>query len=304
MAHEGSRRAIVAAASANLGIAVAKIVAFAITGATSLLAEAIHSVADTGNQGLLLLGGRRSRQAPDERHPFGHGRERYFAAFVVALVLFSVGGLFAVYEGIQKVLHPHELGSPVVAFVVLGVAIVLESLSLRTAVQETAHVRRPGQSYPTFIRSTTVPELPVVLLEDAGALVGLALALLGTALAEVTRQPRFDAVGSIAIGLLLIGIALVLGREMKSLLIGEAAEPEVVAAAQAALAGAPGVASVIHLRTLQLGPDDLLVAAKLELAGAPSYVETARTIDAVEVVLRAAVPSARLVFLEPDVRRP
>jgi len=284
MAHEGSRRAIVAAASANLGIAVAKIVAFAITGATSLLAEAIHSVADTGNQGLLLLGGRRSRQAPDERHPFGHGRERYFAAFVVALVLFSVGGLFAVYEGIQKVLHPHELGSPVVAFVVLGVAIVLESLSLRTAVQETAHVRRPGQSYPTFIRSTTVPELPVVLLEDAGALVGLALALLGTALAEVTRQPRFDAVGSIA--------------------IGEAAEPEVVAAAQAALAGAPGVASVIHLRTLQLGPDDLLVAAKLELAGAPSYVETARTIDAVEVVLRAAVPSARLVFLEPDVRRP
>jgi len=187
---------------------------------------------------------------------------------------------------------------------VLGVAIVLESLSLRTAVQETAYVRRPGQSYPAFIRSTTVPELPVVLLEDAGALVGLVLALLGTALAEVTGQPRFDAVGSIAIGLLLIGIALVLGREMKSLLIGEAAEPEVVAAAEAALAGAPGVASVIHLRTLQLGPDDLLVAAKLELAGAPSYVETARTIDAVEVVLRAAVPSARLVFLEPDVRRP
>ena len=302
MSAGGSTRAILAAFAANLGIAVAKFAAFLLTGASSMLAESIHSLADTGNQGLLLLGGRRSTRPPDEQHPFGHARERYFWAFVVALVLFSVGGLFAVYEGVHKVLHPGELSDPVVGFVVLGIAIVLESLSLRTAVREASHVRRPGQSWPQFVRRTKVPELPVVLLEDVGALIGLVLAIAGLGLAEATGNARFDAVGSIAIGLLLLGIASVLAVETKSLLIGEAAEDEVVATLRQAIATAPDVRGLIDLRTLQLGPEDLLVAAKIELDPALPYRELARAIDAIEQRLRAAVPIARLIFLEPDTR--
>jgi cation diffusion facilitator family transporter len=300
--HEGSRRAIFAALFANLGIAVAKVAAAVITGSASMYAESIHSFADTGNQGLLLLGGHRARRAPDTAHPFGYGTERYFWAFVVALVLFTLGALFSLYEGVEKLRHPHELESPAVAFVVLVVAIGLESFSLRTAVRE-ARPHLHGRRWIAFIRTTKNPELPVVLLEDIGALVGLVIALAGLGLAVVTDEPRFDAIGSIGIGVLLAVIAVVLAVEMKSLLVGEGADAETDAAARAAFESAPEVESLIHLRTRHLGPEELLVAAKIQFRAATT-AELADAIDAVEAQLRAAVPTARYVYLEPDLRRP
>ena len=300
--HEGSRRAIVAAFAANLGIAIAKFGAFAFTGAASMLAEAVHSVADTGNQALLFLGSARARRTPDEHHPFGYGRERYFWAFVVALVLFSVGALFAVVEGIEKLLHPHELESPYVAIAVLAVSIALETASFFTARRE-ANLLRRGESWLAFIRHTKNPELPVVLLEDLGALVGLLIAGAGIGLAIATGNPRFDAAGSIAIGVLLGGIAVVLAAEMKSLLIGEAATPAVIAKIRTAMESAPHVARIIHLRTLHLGPDDLLVASKLAFDPRLDFASLAKAIDETERRVRAEVPAARLIFLEPDVDR-
>jgi len=296
---DGTRRAVVAAFLANLGIAVSKFLAFAITGSASMLAEGIHSVADTGNQGLLFLGGRRARRAPTPEHPFGFGTERYFWAFVVALVLFSVGSLFALVEGIEKVLNPEELESPVWAFAVLGIAIVLESLSLRTARRE-ARPMRGGQSWWGFIHTTKTAELPVVLLEDTGALCGLGIALVGITLAEVTGEPRWDAAGSLGIGLLLGVIAVVLAIEMKSLIIGEAASPEEEELIRAAVLDGSEVRRIIYLRTLHQGPDDVLVAAKLELA-CDSMPELARCIDTVEARVRAALPAAKQIFVEPDV---
>jgi cation diffusion facilitator family transporter len=300
--HEGSRRAIVAALISNLGIAAAKLVAAAITGSASMLAESIHSLADTGNQGLLFLGGRRARRPADAAHPFGYGAERFFWAFVVALVLFTLGALFSLYEGVQKLLHPHTLESPAVAFVILGVAVLLESLSLRTAWRESA-TGRAGIGWRTFIRRTKNPELPVVLLEDIGALAGLALALAGLTLAVLSDEPRFDAVGSIAIGVLLGVIACVLAVEMKSLLIGEGAGEQVLIDIRSAIVAAPEVRSVIHLRTLQLGPEELLVAAKIDFV-AGTTVELAPAIDAVEAHIRAVVPTEHVViYLEPDLDR-
>jgi cation diffusion facilitator family transporter len=299
--HEGSRRAIIAAFLANLGIAIAKFVGFAITGAASMLAEAIHSVADTGNQGLLFFGGTRGQQAPTAEHPFGYGRERYFWAFVVSVVLFTVGGLFALYEGVEKLRHPHELESPAVAFVILGVAIVLEAFSFRTAIREANHVRG-DQSWWAFVRRSKSPELPVVVLEDLGAMVGLLFALAGVTLATVTDEPRYDAAGSLAIGALLVVIAIVLAIEMRSLLIGESASPKVQAEIVAAIEGTPEVRRIIHLRTLHLGPDELLVAAKLDL-DAPSVDAVAQTINVIEARVRAAAPIARVIYLEPDLYR-
>jgi cation diffusion facilitator family transporter len=296
--HEGSRRAIVAAFLANLGIAVSKLAVFAVTGAASLLAESIHSLADTGNQGLLFLGGTRSRREATEAHPFGFGRERFFWAFVVALVLFSVGSLFAVYEGIQKVIDPHALESPELAFGVLGVAVALESFSLHTAVREASKVRGPG-SWWSFIHASKNPELPVVLLEDCAALAGLLFALLGVAAATVTGDPVYDAIGSIAIGLLLGVVAVVLAIEMKSLLIGESASPEMQRAIHDAIVNGPEVDRLIHLRTEHLGPEDLLVAAKIELSPTADR-QVARSIDRVEARIRGRVPQARVIYLEPD----
>jgi cation diffusion facilitator family transporter len=300
--HGGSTRAIVAAFLANLGIALAKFVAFAITGAASMLAEAVHSVADTGNQGLLFLGGRRSQKPPTGEHPFGFGRERYFWSFVVAVVLFTAGSLFALLEGVEKLRHPHELESVGWAVGTLVVAIVLEAFSLRTAVQESRAVKG-DLPWAAFIRRAKVPELPVVLLEDSGALLGLGFALTGVGLAEVTGDPRYDALGSIAIGLLLFVIALVLAVEMKSLLIGEAAEPEVQQRICGALEGTAGVQRVIHLRTEHLGPEDLLVVAKIAVDASMPSGETAALIDRAEAAVRAEVPEARLMFLEPDIDR-
>lgn len=300
--HEGSRRAIVAALVANLGIALAKFVAFAFTGAASMLAEAVHSVADTGNQALLILGGARARRAPTEAHPFGYGPERYFWGFVVALVLFSLGAVFAIAEGVEKLLHPHLLESPIWAVGVLALAIVLETGSFLTARREANRVRG-NQSWASFIRHAKSPELPVVLLEDLGALAGLVFALVGIGLAVYTGEPRYDALGSVAIGVLLGAIALILAVEMKSLLIGEAATPTDVAAIRAALASSPHVARVIHLRTLHLGPEELLVAAKLAFDPRLDFAAVANVIDETELRVRAAIPAARLIFIEPDVDR-
>lgn len=298
-----SRKAIIAAFLANLGIAIAKLVGFVFTGAASMLAEAIHSLADTSNQGLLLYGGKKAREAPTAEHPFGFGRVRYFWAFVVALVLFTLGGLFALLEGIEKVREPHELESPGWAVAILLVAVLLEGLSFRTAMRESRPLRG-SQSWWSFIRNAKVPELPVVLLEDFGALTGLGFALLGIGLAVLTGDARYDAMGSIAIGLLLGAIAAVLAIEMKSLLIGEAAHPRQVAAIRGAIEGDPKVRRLIHLRTEHLGPEELLVGAKIELDASLSFGEVARAIDAVEVRIREAVPIARIIYLEPDVFRP
>jgi cation diffusion facilitator family transporter len=301
--HEGSRKAILAAFFANLGIAVAKFAGFLITQSASLLAEAIHSVADSANQLLLMLGGNRARRSATPEHPFGYGRERYFWAFVVSMVLFSMGGLFALYEGIEKLRHPHEVESLGVAVAILLIAIVLESFSLRTAIHESRKVKPATSSWRAFIHRTKQPELPVVLLEDIGALIGLVFALFGVVLSVVTDNPRFDALGSVAIGLLLVAIAVVLAWEMKGLLIGESATPEMERQIAQSIAGSDDVVRLIHMRTEHLGPDELLVGAKIEFAPELSAPELAAAIDATEARVRQVVPEARIMYLEPDVYR-
>jgi cation diffusion facilitator family transporter len=298
----GSRRAIRAALLANLGIAIAKFMAFLATGAASMLAEAVHSVADTGNQGLLFLGGIRARREPTPEHPFGYGRERYFWAFVVAMVLFSLGSLFAISEGVDKLRHPHSLVSPSWAVGVLLAGVALEGWSLRTAVRAASRVRGE-ESWWSFVRHSKSPELPVVLLEDLGALLGLLFALAGVGLAVVLDEPRFDALGSIAIGALLGVIALVLASEMKSLLIGESAAPRDRMEIRGAIEATPRVRRLIHLRTLHIGPDELLVGAKVEFDPGLQFGQIAETIDAVESSIRRRVPAARMIYVEPDVDR-
>ncbi|GAA2066002.1 cation diffusion facilitator family transporter [Williamsia deligens] len=302
MSSEGSTKAILAALTANAGIAAAKFVGFAVTGSSSMLAEAVHSVADTSNQGLLLVGQRSARKAADRLHPFGYGRSRYFYSFVVALVIFSLGSLFALYEGIEKVTHPHELESPVVALVILLVAVALEGYSFTTAMRESRPLKGRA-SWWQFIRTSRNPELPVVLLEDAGALVGLLFALAGVGLATVTGDAVWDGVGTIAIGVLLGAIAMILIVEMKSLLIGEGATPEQERAIVDALTSADGVERVIHFKTQYLGPEEMLLAAKIAIPPGASATAVADCIDAAEARVREAVPVARVVYLEPDIDR-
>jgi cation diffusion facilitator family transporter len=300
---EGSRKAILAAFFANLGIAISKFVGFLITGSAALLAESIHSAADTGNQGLLMLGGSRARRPPTPEHPFGYGRERYFWAFVVALVLFSVGGMFALYEGVEKMRHPHETESLAVAIGILVVAIALESYSLRTAVREARHVKPKDISWWRFIRRTKQPELPVVLLEDVGAEIGLLFALTGVILSSATGNPRWDAAGSLAIGLLLVTIAAVLAIEMKGLLIGESASGDHQRRIREAITTATSVRKLIHMRTEHLGPDELLVGAKVEFDATLTVPQLADAVNELEARVRAAVPDARVIYVEPDVDR-
>ena len=300
---EGSKKAILAAFLANTAIAISKFVGFLITGAASMLAEAVHSVADSTNQGLLLLGGRQARRPATAEHPFGYGRERYFWSFVVALVIFTLGSLFALFEGVEKLRHPHELESVAWAVGILLFGIVLEFFSLRTAIRESAHAKG-DQSWWAFIRRSKNPELPVVLLEDIGAMLGLILALAGVGLAELTLNARFDAVGSVGIGLLLGVIAVTLVIEMKSLLIGEAASPAALDRIRRTIEGAESVKRVIHMRTQHLGPDELLVAAKLELDGDLDFHAVCAAIDRAEAAVREAEPSARVIYLEPDHTRP
>jgi cation diffusion facilitator family transporter len=299
---EGSKRAILAAFVANLGIAIAKAIGFGITGSAGLLAEAGHSLADTGNQALLLLGGRRAARVADREHPFGYGRERYFWAFVVALVLFSMGGLFALYEGIDKLRHPHETENLIVAIGILVLAIALETFSLLTAVRAARHVKPEGTSWWQFIRRAKSPELPVVLLEDLGAEIGLVFALIGVGLANATHDPRWDAVGSIAIGVLLVAIAVVLAIEMKGLLIGEAASTDTEDAISTAIAGNPHVVSLIHLRTQHIGPDELLVGAKVDFGSSLDLPRLSQAINEVETAIRQTVSFRCVIYLEPDLR--
>lgn len=298
----GGRSAIFAALAANVGIAVTKFVAFLVSGASSMLAEAVHSLADSGNQLLLLLGGRQSRRAPTPAHPFGFGRERYVSAFVVSIVLFSVGGVFAVYEGIEKIAEPHPLDSWWLPVAVLLVSMALEGFSLRTALKE-SRALRAGSTILGFVRRATAPELPVVLLEDTAALSGLVLALLGVVATAATGDGVWDGIGTLCIGLLLIAVALVLGIEMKSLLVGEGANPALAGAIVAALAGTPGVLRIIHSKTLYLGPEELLVAAKIAVDGSASARDVVVTIDDAERRVRKAVPDARVIYLEPDIDR-
>ncbi|MBI1351165.1 MAG: cation diffusion facilitator family transporter [Actinomycetales bacterium] len=302
MSTEGGMRAIIAALLANLGIAVAKFVAFVFTGSSSMLSEAIHSVADSGNQVLLIVGNKRATKAADERHPFGYGRRRFVYGFVVAIVLFLVGGLFSLYEGWHKWQHPEPLSDWWIAVVVLVIAIGLEGYSFRTALKE-SNRSRGGRSLFQFVRDARQPELPVVLLEDSGALVGLIFALIGVGLAVIMGNGRFDAIGAMAVGTLLVVIAIFLAFEMATMLVGEAALPEQVEAIRQALESSDGVDRVIHLRTLHVGPDELLVAAKIAVAHSATGREIAEDIDDAEVKLRAAVPSAKYVFLEPDIDR-
>ncbi|WP_395295957.1 cation diffusion facilitator family transporter [Kitasatospora hibisci] len=300
MSTEGGTKALVAALSANLGIAVGKFVAFAFSGSSSMLAEGVHSLADSGNQVLLLVGGKRSQRRATPEHPFGYGRERYVYAFLVSIVLFSVGGMFAVYEGYEKIVHPHELENWYWPVGVLVFAVLLEGWSFFTAFRE-AVKDKAGHGWPAYIRRAKAPELPVVLLEDSGALIGLVLALFGVGLTVITGDGVWDGIGTISIGVLLIAIALVLAVETKSLLVGESAHQEVVAEIRDALVDHDTVTRVIHMRTMHLGPEELLVAAKIAVNAEDTAAQVAEAIDAAEVRVRRVVPIARVIYLEPDV---
>jgi len=279
-------------------------VAYVFTSSSSMLAESIHSLADSGNQALLLIGKKRSERGRTPEHPFGFGRERYFYAFIVALVLFTVGAMFSLYEGVHKIQHAlehpgEELEAPIWAFAVLGVAIVLEGFSFRTAIKESDRIRGE-QSWTQFIRKAKSPELPVVLLEDLGALVGLILALLGVTMAVITGNLVWDGVGTLAIGALLGLIAIVLAVETKSLLLGEGAGPEVERGIIEAVESVPEVDRVIHLRTQYIGPEELLIAAKIAVHHDETAAEIASAINAAEGKIRGMLPVAKLIYLEPD----
>ncbi|MEU2183114.1 cation diffusion facilitator family transporter [Streptomyces thermolilacinus] len=302
MSASGGTKAIVAALVANLAIAVSKFVAFLFSGSSSMLAESVHSLADSGNQGLLLLGGKKAQREATPQHPFGYGRERYIYAFLVSIVLFSVGGMFALYEGYEKIKHPHEITAWYWPVGVLVFAIIAETFSFRTAIKESNEVRGKS-SWKEFVRTAKAPELPVVLLEDLGALVGLILALAGVSLALITGNGVWDGIGTLCIGVLLILIAIVLAAETKSLLLGESAGLTEVRKIEQALVDGTTVTGVIHMRTLHLGPEELLVAAKIAVQHDETAGQIAAAINAAEDRIRAAVPIARVIYLEPDILR-
>ncbi len=302
MSTGGGARAIIAALSANAGIALAKFAGFVVTGSSSMLAESVHSLADTVNQALLLLGRRTSRRRATTAHPFGFGRERYLYGFVVALLLFTLGAVFAVYEGVHKVADPHPLDEPLVAVIILVLAMGMEGFSFRTAVSESREHKDRDESWWRFVRDAKIPELPLVLAEDTGALIGLVFALCGVVLSVLTGDPVWDGIGTLAIGVLLGVIALTLIVEMKSLLIGEGADPDLLETITGELVGGR-VERVIHIRTQYLGPDELLVAAKIALVPDITLREVARAIDEAEARVRASVPQAKLIYLEPDLDR-
>ena len=296
----GSRKAIIAAFVANFCIAIAKVIGFMFTGAASMLAEAIHSFADTSNQGLLILGGRMAKKERSKEHPFGYGRERYFWSFIVAMIIFSMGSLFAIYEGIDKLIHPHELEEHMWAIGILSFAIVFEIFSLRIAVVESKKIKG-DMTWWAFIRKSKVPELPVVLLEDIGALIGLVLALVGIGLAMITGDPAFDAMGSLSIGILLGIIAIILGVEMRSLLLGESATEETIQKLEKAIGQHPDVCRLIHMRTEHIGPEELLVAVKVELSGELDTQGVAKTINSLEKSMRSQVKIKLTIYIEPDI---
>ncbi|MFD3780954.1 cation diffusion facilitator family transporter [Streptomyces sp. NPDC058612] len=300
MSASGGTKAIVAALAANLAIAVAKFVAYLFSGSSSMLAESVHSLADSGNQGLLLLGGKKAKREATPEHPFGYGRERYIYAFLVSIVLFTVGGMFAIYEGYEKIHDPHQITHWYWPVGVLVFAIIAESFSFRTAIKE-SNLVRGNLTWRQFVKRAKAPELPVVLLEDLGALVGLVLALGGVGLALLTGNGVWDGIGTLCIGILLIVIAIILAAETKSLLLGEAAGTDDVEKIKAAVVDGRTVTSLIHMRTLHLGPEELLVAAKIAVKSDDTAAEVARAINAAETRIREAVPIARVIYLEPDI---
>ncbi|MFJ6797905.1 cation diffusion facilitator family transporter [Streptomyces sp. NPDC091268] len=300
MSASGGTKAIVAALAANLAIAAAKFVAFLFSGSSSMLAESVHSLADSGNQGLLLVGGKKAQREATPQHPFGYGRERYIYAFLVSIVLFTVGGMFAIYEGYEKIKEPHAIEHWYWPVGVLVFAILAESFSFRTAIKESNEIRG-SLSWRQFIKRAKAPELPVVLLEDLGALIGLVLALAGVGIALLTDDGVWDGIGTLCIGILLIAIAIILAAETKSLLLGEAAGADQVEKIRAAAVDGDTVTGVIHMRTLHLGPEELLVAAKIAVRHDDTATEVANAIDAAEARIRAAVPIARVIYLEPDI---
>ena len=303
MSTSGGSKAIFAALAANLGIALTKFIAFLFSGSSSMLAESVHSAADSGNQLLLLLGGRKSRKQADRAHPFGYGRERYVYAFVVSIILFSVGGVFALYEGIEKINNPHPLEVWWLPMLVLVIAIGLEGFSLRTAIGE-SNPTRGKLSWLQFIRRAKAPELPVVLLEDTAALLGLVFAFAGVGLTVLTGNGVWDGIGTVFIGALLVLVAVILGIETKSLLVGEGATDEDLSKIENAITSSPEVEHLVHLKTMYLGPEEMLVGAKITLPAATTLTDIALAINAVEARIREAVPIARVIYLEPDVYAP
>lgn len=303
MSADGSRGAVIAACAANAGIGIAKLAGFFLSGATSMLAEAVHSAADTGNQALLLLGASRAQRDETEKHQFGYARERYFWSFIVAVVLFVMGAVFSLMEGIEKLQHPTPMENPPIALSILGVAVALEGWSFRTAIK-VAKQLKGDKSWGTYLTQTKSAELPVVLLEDLGALAGLVFALLGILLSELTGNPRFDALGTIAIGGLLGAIAFFLSRHLHSMLIGESATTDHQEAIRAAINGVPEVKRLVHLRTMHLGPEHLLLGVKVEFDASLDFTRVANTIDVIEAHVRSAVPAARTIYIEPAVFNP
>lgn len=294
----GSLKAIFYALGANTGIAIAKGFAAWYTNSGAMLAEAIHSTADCANQGLLLLGLKRAKRAPSETHPLGYGKAIYFWSFLVALLLFSMGGMFSIYEGVHKLAHPEMPESPWIAVAVLAVSIVLEYFSLRGALVEINKVRG-AQTLFRWFRGSRQSELIVVFGEDLAALLGLGLALFAVLATIVTGNPVFDALGTIAIGAVLILIAIGVGIEVKSLLIGESADPALEAEIEQALLANGNVTRVFNMITLQLG-SDIMLSVKAELAGCRTADELIDAINASEVELRRRFPQLRWIFFEPD----
>lgn len=294
----GSVTAILWALGANAGIAVAKFVAAAYTGSGAMLAEAIHSLADCVNQVLLLVGMRQANEGVSEVHPLGTGRVVYFYAMMVALLLFLLGGAFSVYEGVQRLRHPEAVHEPFVALAVLGVSIVLEAFSLRGAMIEIRKTQG-DRSFWRWFRETRQSELLVVAGEDIAALAGLSFAFIAVLASHLTGNPVFDAIGSIAVGALLMVVAFLVMREVKSLIVGESAEPEMRRAIRAHVEARPEVVSVISLITLQWG-DAIVVAAQAEMAPQPSATALVDAINVVEDSIQTRWPAVRWVFFEPD----
>jgi len=290
-------RSIVVSLGANVAIAVAKLAGALMTGSGSMLAEALHSVADSGNEGLLLWGRREAKKRPTALHPLGQGRATYFWSFIVALLLFSMGGVASVYEGIRKLSAGEHIESPWLAIGILIFAAFAEAISLYVALRQINRVRGSRSLWKWF-RTTRRSELIIVFGENGAALAGLGVALIAVLLTVWTGDPLYDAAGSIIIGVLLVVVAVAIGAQTKSLLIGESASPRVRRDIKAFLGAWPGIAAMREFITLQHG-EDVFVAAKAEIQGTPSIREVEAAIAACEAGLKAAFPEVRWVFLEP-----
>lgn len=291
--------ALVAAFLANVGIAISKFIAFIVTGSASMLAEAIHSMADSSNQVLLYFGGREAKKSPTKEHPFGFGRAHFLYAFLVSIILFSLGGAFAIYEGIHKIIRPEMIESPVIAYVVLGIAVLLEGFALKTALHEARSFKPESQDWWQFLRRTKSVNHIVLALEDSTALIGLSVAAIGITLTLTTGNPVWDGVASLVIGLLLATVALVLYREIRSLLIGESVSPRIGREMREIILGVEGVDKILDLKTIYTGPTEMLVTMEIEV----SKNKTAKSIDSmvheIEYGIRSTFSAAKLIYIEP-----